>query len=293
MPTTSDLRRWWAPHCTGPWTRLELYGTGVITVRSACAPAFRRLDSIMQKWDYKTERHHTGAYNCRQITGGTNWSLHAYGIAADYNWQRNPYGPTLITDMPMGMVEEIEALRTNSGQRVFRWGGRYSRNKDAMHYEIFCSPADLATGIKSSGTTDPVTPQPPQPDLPNEEEEEMYLIRNNDAGSPQYGAVYAVSGLFRQPVTAADYGRWQFITGGPDNIRQLDAGAFDFFMRNFVEVQNINFAALYSRVAANGVADVSEQVAGIAGAAGAIDADALVDAVVERALDDMAARLAE
>ena len=121
----------------------------------------------------------------------------------------------------------------------------------------------------------------------------MYLIRNNDAGSPQYGAVYAVSGLFRQPVTAADYGRWQFITGGPDNIRQLDAGAFDFFMRNFVEVQNINFAALYSRVAANGVADVSEQVAGIAGAAGAIDADALVDAVVERALDDMAARLAE
>jgi hypothetical protein len=33
-----------------------------------------------------------GAYNCRQMTGSTNWSTHAWGAAVDVNWVRNPYG---------------------------------------------------------------------------------------------------------------------------------------------------------------------------------------------------------
>jgi hypothetical protein len=34
---------------------------------------------------------------------------------------------------------------------VFRWGGSYSKNKDAMHFEVVCSPANLATGVRTDG----------------------------------------------------------------------------------------------------------------------------------------------
>lgn len=45
------------------------------------------------------------------------------------------------------MVQAIEAIRTNSGAVLWRWGGRYRNNKDAMHYEIVCSEASLRSGI--------------------------------------------------------------------------------------------------------------------------------------------------
>jgi len=130
--------------------------------------AYRALDYVLTKWNYRPEPGHTGSYNCRPITGGTSYSLHAYldggmftfwsgvrismALAVDINWQRNPYGPKLITDMPRGMVEEICAIRTNNGVQVWGWGGYYSGNKDAMHYELRCTPADLRTGIRGTPT---------------------------------------------------------------------------------------------------------------------------------------------
>lgn len=96
---------------------------------------------------YATRKADTGAYNCRKITGGTGYSLHSYGIALDINWQSNPYGSRLVTDMPSAMIADIKAIRTKNGKQVWRWGGDYSGNKDAMHFEIIASPADIATGI--------------------------------------------------------------------------------------------------------------------------------------------------
>ena len=40
---------------------------------------------------YRIREQDTGGYACRKITGGTQPSLHSYGIAADVNWQTNPY----------------------------------------------------------------------------------------------------------------------------------------------------------------------------------------------------------
>lgn len=91
--------------------------------------------------------------NCRKITGGSGYSLHAYGIAVDVNSLANPYGPKLITDMPTSMIEQIEALRTVDGHRVVGWGGRYSRNKDAMHFEVIVTPAQLARGFADFAIT--------------------------------------------------------------------------------------------------------------------------------------------
>ena len=147
MVTTSQLRTQWAPACSGPWATMSLYGTGRVSVRASIIEAVNALNACLKAANYKTRKIDTGAYNCRKITGGTGYSLHAYGIAIDINWQSNPYGSTLKTDMPKSMITAIKGIRTKSGKQVWRWGGDYSGNKDAMHFEVICSPADLTKGI--------------------------------------------------------------------------------------------------------------------------------------------------
>ena len=153
MRSTAELRILWAPACTPPFARYTLHGGGVVTVDVLVVDALKALNAVLIDWDYRTRRADTGAYNCRPITGGTNYSLHAYGIAVDLNWSTNPYGRTLVTDMAIGMIEAIEGIRTAGGVQVWRWGGRYSNNKDAMHFEVVASPAELARGIQSQTTT--------------------------------------------------------------------------------------------------------------------------------------------
>jgi prefoldin subunit 5 len=153
MASTSDMRVAWGPHCTTGGRLLVTMPVGNqgarITVDSRAVPAFKKLDEIFSRHNYLIRKVDTGAYNCRLITGGTDWSLHAYAIAGDFNWQTNPYGPNLVTDMPPEMIRDIEALRTKrSKKQVFRWGGRYSGNKDAMHFELIVTPAELAEGIE-------------------------------------------------------------------------------------------------------------------------------------------------
>ncbi len=157
MLSTSQLRSAWAPACKPSSSRvtITLYGGGRITVDRRCEQAFKALNQCLITHGYRTRIVDTGAYNCRIITGGTGYSLHAYGIAADLNWQTNPYGKKLITDMPPAMRADIKALRTKNGKQVFGWGGDYRTNKDAMHWEIVCSPADLATGLANSSTPPP------------------------------------------------------------------------------------------------------------------------------------------
>ena len=176
MRSTAELRILWAPACTAPFARLNLYGEGVVTVDVLIVDALKALNAVLIDWDYRTRRADTGAYNCRQITGGTNYSLHAYGIAVDLNWNTNPYGRTLVTDMAIGMIEAIEGIRTAGGVQVWRWGGRYSNNKDSMHFEVVASPAELARGIRSTTTTP--TPQPPNSkDLDMDEQRLREIVR--------------------------------------------------------------------------------------------------------------------
>lgn len=169
--STAQQRQLWAPACRA-------------NPRANVLEAWRALDACLRLYQYAPRKGVTGARSCRKITGGTGYSLHAFfvdgmftfwngltiglGIAVDINWDRNPYGKRLVTDMPREMVEAILAIRTNNGKEVWGWGGNYRNNKDAMHWELGCSPADLATGINWStvrgtiGTTpEPVTSPPP------------------------------------------------------------------------------------------------------------------------------------
>ena len=279
MPTTSDLRRWWAPACSGPWRRLSLYGTGVITVRAQCADAFMAIDAIMRKWNYRTERHHTGAYNCRKITGGSGYSLHAYGIAADYNWQRNPYSSRLITDMPPGMVAEIEALRTNTGKVVFRWGGRYRNNKDAMHYEIFCAPQDLASGIRN-GTT----PAPPPTSPTSEEDDMLKLVKGSGP------AIYSTDFVTKTHLSGPALQAIQYvnaIAGGDAKVNTVPQDLLDSLPTNIdvgaavqlivgainAKIDGLNVTATLDTAAVT--AAVKEAVEGLTGADAGVIADEL------------------
>lgn len=170
MRSTQQLRELWAPACKGDrGVRFEFWSGAPITIDRRLLEGVRALDACLKAWRYAPEKHHTGAYVCRKITGGSGYSLHAFLIAIDINWQRNPYGPRLITDMPRPMVDAILAIRTKGGHRVWGWGGNYSRNKDAMHYEAQASPAELATGIdwntvRGGGDAPKPDPTPPPAD---------------------------------------------------------------------------------------------------------------------------------
>lgn len=146
--TTAQARTAWGPACATSRTTVRFF-TGVqVTIDPRVVPAFAALDQALERHGYRPRPGVTGAYVCRRITGGTGYSLHAYGTAVDINWDTNPYTTgRLVTDMPSAMVAEITGMRTNSGAPVWGWGGAYRSIKDAMHYEIVCTPADLASGI--------------------------------------------------------------------------------------------------------------------------------------------------
>lgn len=160
--STSRLRNEYGPGCLPASQRvtLSLHGKGKITIATVAVDAFRALNACLVHHDYKTRAADTGAYNCRKITGGSGLSLHSFGIAADLNWSTNPYGRKLITDMG-SMPQTVKKIRTRNGKQVFRWGGDYSTNKDAMHFEIVCTRADLRTGIDATTVPGGVVPSCP------------------------------------------------------------------------------------------------------------------------------------
>lgn len=112
-------------------------------------PVHRRIARIMSWRVDRAERVHRyrfdptqcGANNCRNISGTNVSSNHAWGLADDDNWRRNPYTTQRITDIPQGMVDDANYVG-------FAWGGHYTGpKKDWMHFEYMGTPrqADLIT----------------------------------------------------------------------------------------------------------------------------------------------------
>jgi hypothetical protein len=142
---------------------LLLHSGARLSVHRLCHEAFRALDCVMQAHRYHLRAPDTGGYNCRRITGGNRYSLHAYGIAGDFNWNSNPYREELVTDMPPAMIVGIKRIRTMEGVAIFRWGGDFLSVKDAMHYEIVCSPDELGRRV-DWGTVEMPPMDPSRPD---------------------------------------------------------------------------------------------------------------------------------
>jgi len=49
--------------------------------------------------------------------------------------------------MTRDMIDDVLAIRTNNGKRVFGWGGNWTTRKDTMHFYVDVPPGDLASGI--------------------------------------------------------------------------------------------------------------------------------------------------
>lgn len=171
--STSTQRRLWAPACKRHGDLID---------------AYEALDACFEAFGYEVGPG-SGAANCRPITGGTDYSLHAYAFGPSFSWwngrkfavalavdinpSKNPYGPRLVTDMPRPMIDTVTAVQTRNGKQVWVWGGYFTPNHDAMHFQIGCSPADLATGI------DPATVPGGSP-VREEDDMEVFEIPDDD-----------------------------------------------------------------------------------------------------------------
>lgn len=132
------------------------------------------------------------------------------------------------------LISNRQIHNPSRGDPPGRWRPYSGSNPHTRHGHI---------SILNSGRVDmspwwPAAAPAPIPQ-PEGDDEVTVLIRNSQEGSSSYGAVYAINGFLRQPVTSDDYPVWQFLTGGPSAVRQLDAKGFDFFIRNTREVSSL------------------------------------------------------
>jgi hypothetical protein len=165
MTVTAEARGWgkgWPTDRSGDVRRVDAI-TGSVhkdiheLVTLLCAETQRRGYRIRRDWSW--------GYANRPISGTRTPSNHSWGLAVDLNAPTNPMGSTLKTDMPKWMVD----LWTTYG---FRWGGTFTRLKDAMHFEYMGTPADakahttrarLQLQPSPSTATPRTAPPPPAP----------------------------------------------------------------------------------------------------------------------------------
>ena len=78
------------------------------------------VEDELQTWD--------GCFNVRKMRGGTQMSIHSWGLAIDVNAKTNALGvkPTLS--------KTFVKCFTDAG---FDWGGTWTR-KDGMHFQLSC-----------------------------------------------------------------------------------------------------------------------------------------------------------
>ncbi|WP_082691836.1 M15 family metallopeptidase [Mycobacterium sp. IS-1556] len=92
--------------------------------------------------------NNTSAFNCRDIPGTGNWSLHAYGRAIDINPLLNPYVDSSGDFQPANARPYLDRHRVDAGllhdgdpavrvftSRGWRWGGDWRTPKDYQHFE--------------------------------------------------------------------------------------------------------------------------------------------------------------
>ncbi|WP_346040794.1 M15 family metallopeptidase [Actinomadura chokoriensis] len=93
------------------------------------------------------EANNTSAFNCRNATGSSSFSQHAYGLAVDINPCQNPYvyadGRTAHKDCTKYKNRDLDAPgMIHAGDKVVKafasigwgWGGEWSGAKDYQHF---------------------------------------------------------------------------------------------------------------------------------------------------------------
>lgn len=174
--TLSDVRLSWREGCPVHWTDLRVVTVsywgfdgarhrGPIVVQTAVAPdildgfehlydrrvqiqRIHRVDDYGADDDRSMAANNTSALNCRAITGGSGWSMHAYGRAIDINPMQNFYktrtGPYVPpgserwqdrSDVTPGMIVAGDATVGAFDDLGWTWGGRWTNPVDHQHFE--------------------------------------------------------------------------------------------------------------------------------------------------------------
>lgn len=135
-------------------------------VNPAAVPAVQAMHLALVATGYENPCDYVGSWLYRPVAGTNQLSRHAYGLAIDLDYggdnpdspdhgalvDRNPHLRRPIIDADYGVtiqllrhqVEAVLAIRTLSDHKVWRWLGSIG---DSMHFDIACSPQELATGI--------------------------------------------------------------------------------------------------------------------------------------------------
>ena len=130
-----------------PWPK----GAVQLRVHPKTRQIWRAVAATMHYFGYPFREQAGGSVVCRRITGGTGTTLHAHGIAVDWNPSKNAYRKSWgviqwgrQTDMPAAMVRAIEAITLTNGRHPVQWGGRWTNTKDPMHYQVAVLADQLA-----------------------------------------------------------------------------------------------------------------------------------------------------
>jgi hypothetical protein len=92
--------------------------------------------------------NNTASFVCREVTGGTRFSEHAYGLAIDVNPFQNPYlkGSVVLPELAEayadrqqnrpGMILEGDVVVGAFDAAGWGWGGRWNSLKDYHHFAL-------------------------------------------------------------------------------------------------------------------------------------------------------------
>ena len=145
--TTEQRKNWRAFECKDSDLKRIPFGPDEILVAPPTVEAWKALATVFASHNYKIRPPDTSSYCCRKITGGSEKSLHSYGIALDINANSNPYRKTpgspkvrfsdkptqeererevklglADTDMTRELIADVRAIKTKDGDAVFEWG---------------------------------------------------------------------------------------------------------------------------------------------------------------------------
>jgi hypothetical protein len=109
--------------------------------------SMRLVDDFGASDDASMAADNTSAFNCRAITGGTEWSQHAYGRAIDLNPVENPYvlGRSVepregraFADRSAapGVIQPGDAVVQAFAAIGWSWGGAWSSPVDYQHFSL-------------------------------------------------------------------------------------------------------------------------------------------------------------
>lgn len=167
--------RGWGPPCTAPRLTVRL-AEAAVTIDARAAELTGLIMLANEKQGYRYRKADTGAYNCRHIGNNPDlpMSNHAWALAVDANWLTNPMTRPLRTDRPRWELDRWNRFG-------FAWGGDYTgdTDPDTMHTEQMGTPDQVAQlTVIARRELQPIIDGTPAVTLPEEDDPDMYLLRN-------------------------------------------------------------------------------------------------------------------